>query len=94
MVSEEGLVSLLDVEQFDVSVANLEQHSEVVVVGEVPGLHVSLVESLIVAEVVGPDFFDVGVGELFGDLDHHVRHYSVEVSLEDSVDFDDFVSHA
>lgn len=57
-------MSFFDVEDREVSVANVSQNGEVPVVGEVSCLDVELVEHLVMADAVGPNLIDVGVFEL------------------------------
>jgi hypothetical protein len=61
--SEESVVSFFDVEDLEVSVANVSQNGEVPVVGKVSSLDVELVEHLMMTDTVGPNLIDVGVFE-------------------------------
>jgi hypothetical protein len=62
--SEEGGVSLLDVVDSVVSVFDLGEDGEVVMVGEVSGLDVELEEGMSGGDLIDPDLLDLGVLQL------------------------------
>ncbi len=72
---------------------DLPEDGEVVVVAQVAGLDVRLVEEVVVADLVAPDLLDVGILQLLGQSFLDVVVDFVEVLGDGDVDLDDLVSH-
>lgn len=93
-------MALVDVQQLHmvdmvvVVEVGFEDHGEVVVVSKAAGLDVDAVEELVGADLVNPDFLNVGVLELLMmSVVFKFRGDSVEAIVEGGVDFDDCISH-
>lgn len=90
-------MTFLHVDKLDVLVvvgaSNFPEHREVVVVAEVPGLDVSLVEEVMMADLIAPEFLDVGILELLQGFLFGVVRNLVEMVLGLGGDYNNFVSH-
>ena len=60
-------MALVDIDEFLVSVSDLIDHSEVVVVAEMSSFDVDAVQPIVMSDLVAPDLLDLRVLELLGD---------------------------
>lgn len=72
---------------------NFNQEAPFVVVGELSGSDVELVDVVVMSNLMNPDFFNMGVDPSISNLFHHEWHGHLIMLSDNMINFDNFVSH-